>query len=106
MQEAIDIPGWLQVEGFLLDVPLVVAAWPSVQSELPAPTVEVDVLFEIDDIYRYNLQGRMRELSDVEIRMAGDNTAKEWNDDLQGFIHGVLDPNELQSGPDASLICL
>ncbi len=37
--------------------------------------------------------------------MAGDNTFKEWNDDLQGFIYGVLDPNEMQSGPYAGLIC-
>ena len=105
MQEAIDIPGWLQVEGVLLDMPLVVSAWPSVQFELPAPKVKVDALIEIDDIYRYHLQGHIREFSDVEIRMAGDNTFKEWNDDLQGFIYGVLDPNEMQSGPDAGLIC-
>ena len=106
MQDEIDIPGWLQLEEALLNVPLVVTVWPSVQSELLAPTVEVDALIEIDDIYRYHLQGLMRELSDVEIKMLGDNKAKERNDDLQGFIHGVLDPNEMQTDPDAGLICV
>ena len=38
--------------------------------------------------------------------MLGDYKAKEWNDDLQGFIHGVLDPNEMQTDPDAGLICV